>query len=155
MLSKISLVPLLAAILIFATAAAPSAAAQPDDACALLTPAQVTAAIGVTVGAGTYITPEFKKTCTWKLADGTPIVTLLIQAASGFEGGKIWGAKAPITPVSGVGEDAYYLAVGTAVGLIVKKSGISYKVTLYGRQYSMEHKQAIEKTLALQVASRL
>ncbi len=152
MLSKISLGALIVTTLILA-AAAPLAAALPVDACALLTPAQVGAAVGTTVGAGTYVTPEFKKTCTWERSDGTPLVTLLIQGAQAFEGGKIFDAKAPITPVSGVGDDAYYLAVGPTVSLIVKKSGAGFKVTLYGTQYSMAQKQAIEKTLALQVAS--
>jgi len=46
------------AILVFAIAAVPSAcAAPPDDACALVTQAQVSTAVGVSADAGTHVTP--------------------------------------------------------------------------------------------------
>ena len=44
-----------------ATIAQSASAAPSDDACSLLTPAQVSAALGAPVGEGTYVTPTFKK----------------------------------------------------------------------------------------------
>jgi len=141
--------------------AAPRAvhAAPPGDACALLTPAQVGSASGVAVGAGTYVTPTFKRTCTWTVTKPAPkstkFVTLFLQDANAFSAGKLTGAKSVfVTSVSGIGDDAYYLAVGPNVGLIVKKGAIAFKVAVYG-DISLDQKKAMEKTLAQQVLAKL
>jgi hypothetical protein len=136
----------------------PAATAAPTgDACSLLTPAQVGAALGVSVGAGSYVTPTFKKTCTWNATtSGGGYVTLALQTVAGFEGGKQLGQTASIslTSISGVGDDAYYLAVGDQVGLIVKKGNAAFKVAVYAH-IPVESKKAKEKTLAQQVVAGL
>jgi hypothetical protein len=134
-------------------------AALPGDACALLTSAQIGAALGVPVAAGAYVTPTFKKTCTWNATTAAGgYVTLMLQDVGGFEGGKKLGQMAStnisITSISGVGDDAYYLAVGDQVGLIVKKGNSAFKVAVYAHM-PIESKQAKEKTLAQQVVSGL
>jgi hypothetical protein len=142
-----------------ATLVAAASAAPAGDACALLTPAQVGAALGVSVGAGSYITPTLKKTCTWKstTSDGG-YVTLMLEDVGGFEGGKQLGQTASknlsVTSISGVGDDAYYLAVGEQVGLIVKKGNVAFKVAVYAH-VPVESKEAKEKTLAQQVVAGL
>jgi Putative transposase of IS4/5 family (DUF4096) len=63
--SKISLGAVVAAIFIVGAAMASSANVAPsNDACSLLTQAQVSAALGVSVGAGSYQGPTCKKTWT-------------------------------------------------------------------------------------------
>jgi hypothetical protein len=142
------------------TAMIPVAVAAPaGDACALLTPAQVGAALGVAVGAGSYVTPTFKKTCTWTATmSGGGYVTLLLQDVSGSEGGKrlaqVGAKNISLTSISGVGDDAYYLAVGDQVGLLVKKSNAAFKVAVYAH-IPIESKEAKEKALALNVLAGL
>jgi hypothetical protein len=51
-------------------------------------------------------------------------------------------------------DDAYYLGGGKNVGLIVKKGNVSFKVAVYGDS-PIEKKEAMEKTLAQQVVSKL
>jgi hypothetical protein len=136
-----------------------ASAAPPGDACALLTPAQVGAALGASVGAGSYVTPTFKRTCTWNsTTSGGGFVTLMLQDVSGFEGGKQLGQipskTLSVTSISGVGDDAYYLAVGDQVGLIVKKGNVAFKVAVYAHE-PVESKEAKEKILAKQVVSGL
>jgi len=159
--SRISLGTVIAAALIGGAALAPFAkGAIPDDACAQLTPAQVSGAVHVTVGAGTYVTPSFKRTCTWNATNPVPnstkFVTLLLQGIDAFQAGKAMGQMKSIvvTSVSGVGDDAYHLAVGPQVGLIVKKGSTAFKVAVYA-DIPLEEKEAMEKTLALQVAAKL
>jgi hypothetical protein len=136
-------------------------AAPTDDACSLLTQAQVSAASPVSVGPGTYVTPTFKRTCTWSTsgddAKTVAAITLLLEDATAFDAGKRLGAakNVVITAVSGVGDDAYYLAIASQVGLIVKKGSVTFKVTVYAGALSLEKKEAIEKTLAQLVASKL
>jgi hypothetical protein len=158
--SKIILGTVIAAMFLVGAATAPSAnATPPDDACALLTQAQVSAAISVSVGAGSYQTPTYKATCTWNATNsattGAKYVTLMLQGLDAFQAGKAAPVKSiVVTPISDIGDDAYYLAVGQNVGLIVKKGNVSFKVAVYGT-LPLEKKQAVEKTLALQVVSKL
>ena len=157
--SKMSLCAVIAAVFIISAAMAPAAnAAPPDDACSLLTPAQVSAALSVSVDAGVY-QGTYKKTCTWNATSVIPksakYLTLVLQGLDAFQTGKLAPVKTiVVTPVAGIGDDAYYLAVGTNVGLIVKKGNVAFKVAMYGHS-PLEKKQALEKTLAQQIVSNL
>ena len=141
----------LAVFLTFATVAALAAT---DDACALVTPAQVSAAAGTTVGAGQYVTPTFKKTCTWHAKD--IIVTLNLQDAAAFDKGKQlanYGAK--MTEVAGLGDGAYYMTMGTQqVALMVKKGNTAFKVAVYAK-LPLEKLEAMEKAVAQQAVGKL
>jgi hypothetical protein len=166
---------IVAIIFIVAAATAPSASAAPaDDACTLLTQAQVTAAVGVPVGSGSHVTPTYLKTCTWAPSSGptkdVKSVTLSFQAADAYETGKKLMEQtaarmkeqndkdaAPMANASatGIGDDAYYTSMGsTYTGLMVKKGNIAFKVAMYG-DFPTEKKKAVEKTLALQALSKL
>ncbi len=156
--SKISLGAVIAAIFIAGAVAAPANAAPPDDACSLLTQAQVSAAVSVSVGAGAY-QGTYKKTCTWNAVSpavkSAKYVTLMLEGLDAYQAGKLSPAKTiVVTPISGIGDDAYYLAVGPNVGLIVKKGNVAFKVAVYG-DIPIENKQAMEKALAQQVVSKL
>jgi hypothetical protein len=157
---KISLSTMIAAIFIAGAAIALSASAATDDACSLLTQAQLKTVLSVSVGAGSYISPTDKRTCSWKgtgdAGKGAKTVTLMLQTLDAFQAGKSLQVKTiVVTPVSGIGDDAYYLAVGPNVGLIVKKGSATFKVAVYASDLTLEQKQAVEKTLALQVVSKL
>jgi hypothetical protein len=139
-------------------------AAPPTDACALLTPAQLSGALGVPMDAGKYVTPGFLRTCTWTPGGGaTPgfkFLTLYLQPADAFDAGKGMlqmgqgkGAAVVISPLSGVGDDAYYANFGGSItSLFVKKGATAFKLTWYGAT-APEKVMAIEKALALQVVS--
>jgi hypothetical protein len=150
----------LAAIVILASAAAPSAkAAPPDDACALLTTAQVSAAARVPMKDGQYVTPAKKETCTWSATKpaekSTKIVTLFLEGLNIFQAGKTPHLNSVIvTPVSGLGDEAYYVTISTNVVLHVKKGNATFRVSVYA-DLPNEAKQAMEKTLAQQVLSKL
>ena len=158
MASKTSLGAVIAAIFIAGAATTPANAAPPDDACSLLTQTQVSAAVSVSVGAGAY-QGTYKKTCTWNaVSPGTKsakYVTLMLEGVDAYQAGKLAPVKTiVVTSISGIGDDAYYLAVGPNVGLNVKKGNVAFKVAVYG-DIAIENKQAMEKTLAQQVASNL
>ena len=143
-------------VLAACTAMSPASAAPPEDACALITNAQVTAAAGASFDVGTYVTPAFKKTCTFRaskpVTGGSNTVTLFIMTQTGFDGGKKLAAAGKITP-AGVGDDSYFLETGPQVGLAVKKGSVFLKVEVYGGGPDKE--KAIEKAVALQVVPKL
>ena len=135
--------------------AAPGAGAAPGDACSLLTQAQIKSATGADVSAGVAGSP---KLCQWNasMAPSATVnfVTLVLQDPKFFEGGKKVPAPAIVTPVSGVGDDAYYVVVRDQVGLVVKKGSSAFKVAVYAK-LPADKKEAMEKSLATQIASQL
>ncbi len=136
------------------TAAIPAAVAQSSsDACSLLTQAQVSAAVGAQVGAGQWVTPTFKATCTWT-ASGK-IITLMTEDTNTYQAGKSPLSPAmKITPASGIGDDAYYVTTGTIVMLYTKKGSVAFKTSVYSK-LPLDTLMKMESTLAQQVASEL
>ncbi len=143
-------------------AAMPSAAQADTDACTLLTPAQVGAAVGVPVSDGTHVTPTYVKTCTWTASGSSKVkfVTLYLQTAAAYDGGRQManqmaaaGTGAAVKPAS-VGEDGYYFVTGEQAGLLVKKGSISFKVAVYAT-LPVDSKEAMELTLAKEALAKL
>ncbi|MGA8005064.1 MAG: hypothetical protein WCA17_03105 [Burkholderiales bacterium] len=143
-------------------AAMPSAARADTDACTILTPAQVGAAVGVAVSHGEHVTPTFVKTCTWTATGGSKVkyVTLYLQTAAAYDGGKgmasqmaAAGRHAAVKSAS-VGDDGYYFVVGDQVGLLVKKGSVSFKVAVYAR-LPVATKEAMELALAKEALAKL
>jgi hypothetical protein len=135
-------------------------AASTKDTCSLLTQSQLTDAVGTSMNAGTYMTPEFTHTCTWTLASGaTPAVrflTLDLKPAEKYEADKKLDAQANPTGVPDLGDDAYYVNLSgiSIASLSVKKGDVSFKLTWYGTADSQRIMTA-EKTLASHVLSNL
>jgi len=138
--------------------APPAIAAPPEDACALLMPTQVGAAMDVVMDAGAHLGVS-RKSCTWTVSGAGEYVTLQIQQQRAFQDGKqlalmSQGLKLFLNAVRGVGDEAYYLGMGSNVGLVVKQGAVVFKLSVYGPG-RLEQKEAIEKTLAQQVIARL
>ena len=159
LLSRIRLIAI-GALSVASAATSPSLmAAGAEDACALLTPAQVSAAVSASVGAGTYVMPTFKKTCTWTAshaANGVRIVTVSFEGLQMYAAGKRAGASgmASGTSVSGIGDEAFYLATGNQVALHVKKGSAALKIAVYA-EAPAEKVRAMEKALAQAVVAKL
>ncbi len=102
------------------------------DACSLLTASEASTAIGVTVTQGHHVIEPHKDQCWWS-DDATANadhrrVTLLIEDPSMFSRMKsIPNVKAE--PVSGVGDEAYYVDTkGAGIVLAVKKGGVAFQL---------------------------
>ena len=150
---------LFSASFLLCAALMPSTARADADARTVLTPARVGAAVGVTVPAGTHVTPTFVRICTWQASGSTvKFVTLYLQTAAAYDGGKRMAAEmtatgAGIKPAT-VGDDAYYFVTGSQVGLLVKKGSNSFKVTVYAT-IPVEQKETMELTLAKEAVAKL
>jgi hypothetical protein len=130
-----------------------TAAAQSGAPCSLLTSAQVTAAVGVNVGAAQ---PIANTGCSW--SGPHMIVTLSL-----WDGSKWNQMETPVagmnrTPVSGFGDDAFFTTMGSAsskqfVTLSVKKGSTAYQIKVYGP--SVTDQMSMEKTLAGNVLANL
>lgn len=129
-----------------------TAAAQAAP-CSLLTSAQVTAAVGVSVGAAQ---PIANTGCQWS----APHMLVTVSLWDGNTWDKM---KTPVpgmnrTPVSGLGDDAFYTTMGPASGkqfatLSIKKGSTAYLIKVYGP--SVTEQMSMEKTLAGNVLAHL
>ena len=143
-------------------ALAPASAMADTDACKLLTPAQVQAAVGVAVGKGEHVTPTYVRTCTWRATGSSKVkfVTLYLQSAASYDGGKQMASRMASLSKGGavksaaVGDDGYYFVAGTQVGLLVKKGAASFKVAVYAT-VPVANKEAMELTLAKKVLPKI
>lgn len=143
----------LVCICIFAALGSKTAAAQSVAPCSLLTSAQVTAAVGVSVGAAQ---PIATTGCSWSAPH-------MIVTVSLWDGSKWDSMKTPVpgmnrTPVPGLGDDAFYTTMGPASGkqfvtLSVKKGSTAYLIKVYGP--NVTEQMSMEKTLAGNVLSKL
>jgi hypothetical protein len=144
---------LLLAAAVFPIASVSANAQSAGDACSLLTQAQVSAAVGAQMGAGVWMTPSFKATCTWT-APGK-IVTLMTEGLDAYKAGKTPLSPAvKITPASGIGDEAYYVVTGSLVALITRKGSVAFKTSVYSK-LPLDTLMSMESALAKQVASEL
>lgn len=140
------------------------------DACLLLTQAKVSDALGMAFGTGSHVTPQFLQTCTWVptgSAKEIKAVTLNIQPGDTYDSGKRQielaataaggdsKGNTKLIPASGIGDDAYYMTFGPSVtNLMFKKGTLAFKIAIYGALPS-DKAMAAEKSLALEVISKL
>ena len=135
-----------------------------SDACAFLSRPQISTVIGVTVDTGRHIGPG-SALCSWGEPgdpnhDGKHVLLTIykpvgkISAVDRFENGKMPIGGIQKTPVSGVGDDAYYIDTpGFGLGLNVKKGGAAFQVKVFG--FSAELTKVLERALAESVLAKL
>ena len=145
-----------AVVLSFASsvsAVRPPTIRTPTDPCSLLTSADIDGVMGVSMG-----TPKARasQACQWrqpvkKPGDPGAIVDVTIMDANRYALGKaIAGSpKFKVTPVAGLGDDAYYSAStdGKLTDLRVKKGNAAFAVHVWGA--GVPASQAEPKELAL------
>lgn len=171
MRSNVSYISVVCCLLFFASATVPTAnAAPPSNACSLLTKAQITAVVGVTMADGSH-PAGFSKMCVWSSASGkaqgSASVTLNIESAASYQAAKSMlqaivnspknqSAKQSITmtQVNGLGDDALFSSVGSYSKLIVKKGETVLQIVVYSG-VNMEKKRDWEKALAADALTRL
>ncbi|MHB8540917.1 MAG: hypothetical protein ACYDCD_08255 [Candidatus Acidiferrales bacterium] len=161
MISKFKFVPIAVGLFVFvAGSALPAMAAPPTDACSLLTATQVSAVLEVPA-AGKSLSP---KACMWVqtgVKPGSPRrrADLVILIMQGYSLAKTPNSRTSVTPVSGLGDDAYYFAMtsGQYMELRVKKGSVVFGIRVHrsGTPFTPVQIKAKEKTLAQGVLAKL
>jgi hypothetical protein len=135
-----------------------------SDACLALTRQQITNVLGVAVDAGEHVGPG-SALCSWgepgdSNHDGKHVLLTLyrsvgkITPVERFENGKMPIGGIEKTPVSGIGDDAYYIDTpGFGLGLNVKRGKSAFQVKVFG--FSAELTKTLERALAETVLARL
>jgi hypothetical protein len=130
------------------------------EACTLITQTQVSAALEVSVNAGTpFGSPS---TCQWTGKGKTATLTITQplagkSAVDRFNAGKTSTLPGIIKePVSGVGDEAFYIYFGNttrAMGLVVKKGSSAFEIRVYG--FDVDKAKSVAKTLCQIVAGTI
>jgi hypothetical protein len=149
-------------LLIIASVAPGAAhAGPPTDACALLTQAQVSSALGTSVGAGQRLVSSQPAICGWgQMAGKRVVLSIYTQMGSmtpvqRYNNAKNTPVKGIIkTPVSGIGDDAVYMTTpGFGTGLFFRKGSAAFDLRVYG--FPLDQLKEKEKTLALDIIGKL
>jgi hypothetical protein len=154
-----STIAAMVAMFVLGVVSASAAASAPHiDACSVLTQAQVSAVLGVEVKAE-HIVPSATNLCGWAPPGGPSIngkkLVLDFKTTQAFEIGKTPIKSMTKTPVSGIGDDAYYAtARGLGTNLSVRKGNVAFNIALHG-DFPVEQIKAKEKDLALKILSKL
>jgi hypothetical protein len=135
-----------------APSARPASTLARVDPCAIVTPDQVGKVLNMKVGAGE---PIGTTGCQWVgTASQRVRITLSFMDGQDFQVMKTPLPGVKKTPVSGVGDDAFYATVGPLTTLSVKSGKTIFGVAVYGVQ-GQDKQMAIEKALALDVTGKL
>ncbi len=137
-----------------ATAAATGTTGTATAACALLTKAQVAQATGNSIAFSRQASAGSVSTCTFGSLSGFAVVLSVTTSSAASLTSNIPGlgnvvTKYHLTPISGVGDQAY----GGADAIIARKGNTVF-VIVYADLSGGSHEQAL-KTMATDVASRL
>ncbi|HEY2464041.1 MAG TPA: hypothetical protein VGI32_08275 [Steroidobacteraceae bacterium] len=140
------------------------ASAAGRDACSFLSRDKISEILGIAVDVGRNIGPS-SALCGW----GEPndpshsgkhvLLTIYravgkISAVERFENGKTPIQGIGKTPVSAIGDDAYFIDTpGFGLGLNVKKSNFAFQVKVFG--FSPGETKALETSLAQEVLAKL
>ena len=156
MRSSVVMAALTASILL--VYAGPSVAADPVG-CTVLTQAQIKAATGAAVGEGSPIARP--GTCQWSGAGKMVTLTINVLRAGKspvdqFNDGKRLLPGITIEPVSGVGDDSYYVffsgSTRAGLGILVKKGTSVFEIRMYG--FDLDKAKPGAKTLAQNAAAK-
>ena len=127
-----------------------------SDACLLLTQKQVSDALGAQVDSGKPLVPSNPAICVWtapgeaRKGDKRLTLSLYMQQGSRSPMDRFNTAK---TPVSGIGDEAFYSTAGGISGLVVRKGNTPFHVEVRG--FSANEVKQKEKTLAEEVLAKL
>jgi hypothetical protein len=135
-------------------------AAPVTDACALLTASEVNTVIGVPVNPGKHVLPTSAIMCSWPQT-GTSGDTATRVMANFTSLDSFTKEKTPnnprvtITPVSGIGDEAFYVTTDFGISLYTRKGNTGFVVGVHDKTLPPDQTKSKEKTLALSAAARL
>ena len=134
-------------------------AAPPTDACGLLTPAQASAALGGTVGAGKSVEST---ACQWAQQGrpGDVLLKLDVNLVTPERYARLKSVTVgTVTPAAGLGDDAYYSTLQqgrtTLTTLNVRKGNTAVVIRVSGGAKPAEDYQAKEKAVAQVIVPKL
>ncbi len=134
-------------------------AAPVTDACEVLTPAEIGAVLGVSIDPGKHIPASAKVMCGWTQTGqtgeiGTKLVLHFAQVPY-FQKEKAASGNVTVTPVSGIGDEAFYVTSEFGTSLFVRKGNTAIDFSIRDKSLPANDVMAKERALGLKAAERL
>jgi hypothetical protein len=161
-------VPLLAAAFLLFGCKSPSppaptpstAAPQPvTDACAVLVPGEIGAALGVPIDPGKHTIATSNIMCDWSQtgATGDKAVKLVLNFSSldAFNREKAATSNVKIASAPGIGDEAFYVTTEFGTSLLIRKGKTSIGFSVRNLRMPVDKVKAGERTLGLAAAARI
>jgi hypothetical protein len=141
--------------------AAPTPAAVPvTDACAVLTPAEISAVIGVPIDPGNHNVASSIIMCSWSMTGATGEtavkVVLNFTKLDYFQKEKTpTNPRVTVAPTTGIGDEAYYVTTEFGTSLFIRKGNTAIGFSIHDKTLPANQLLAKEKALGLKAAARL
>jgi len=136
-----------------------TAAAPVTDSCAVLTPAEISAVLGVPIDPGKHTLATSDIMCNWSQtgATGATALKLVLNFSSldAYAREKAASGNVKVTPAPGIGDDAIYVTSALGTSLLVRKGNTSIGFSFHNLRLPTDQVMAKEKTLGLDAAARL
>jgi hypothetical protein len=157
-----AMIPLLAGAVFLLGAchsSAPKPAAPVSDACEVLTPAEVSAALGVPIDPGRHVPASSKIMCGWAQTglSGEPATKIVLNFTTPayFQKEKLAGGNVVVTLASGIGDEAFYVTSEFGTSLFVRKGDTVIGFSIRDKSLPKDQVMAKERDLGLKAAARL
>ena len=138
------------------TAATP-AQTPVTDACAVLTPAEVSAVTGLSIDPGRHIPKTSTIMCGWAktgVTDDSEVV-LNFTTPDYFEKERDPHPRITMTPAPGIGDDAYYITSQFGTSLFIKKGSTVIGFSIRDKTIPSAQLMEKEKALGLKAVTRI
>jgi hypothetical protein len=127
------------------------------DSCLVLTPAEISATLGVPIDPGHHVLASSSIMCSWPQtgASGEAAQKLVLNFSSlpSFQREKA-ATTVVITPAAGIGDDAFYVTTDLGTSLYIKKGNTAIAFSIH-EKLPLATLMAEEKTLGLDATPRL
>ena len=139
------------------TPSASAAKTAVTDACQVLTPSEISSALGVRIDPGQHIPKTSTIMCGWAKAGvpGDSILVLNFAKPDYFEKEREPQPRITMTPAPGIADDAYYITSQFGTSLIIKKASTVISFAIRDKSIPSVELMEKEHALGLKAASRL
>jgi hypothetical protein len=138
----------------------PSTVQQPvTDSCAVLTPSEISAALGIPIDPGKHTLPSSSIMCDWSQTGltGDKAVKLVLNFSSVAAFNREKGATGDVhvTPAPGIGDEAVYVTSEFGTSLLLRKGDTSIGFSFHNLRLPAAQTMAKERALGLAAAARM
>ncbi len=136
-----------------------TAAAPVTDSCSVLTPSEISAALGISIDPGKHTLATSDIMCNWSQtgASGATAQRLVLNftAIDAFLREKAASGNVVVTPAHGIGDDAFYVSSQFGTSLYVRKGASAVSFGIHNMRLMQADEWAKDKALGLEAAARL
>jgi hypothetical protein len=128
--------------------------------CAVLTPAEISEVLGISIDPGKNIPPSSTTMCSWSqtgvTGEAATKFVLSFATPNYFQKEKTpTNPRVVASPATGIGDEAYYVTSEFGISLFVRKGSTAVGFSIHDKTLPADQLKTKEKALALKAVTRL